>query len=80
MTTLHDINQKARTILRTALGPVDYARYQQQFSNGSGDYTSERQQNASADTAAISQQVAEMKAAGLLNPPPQARVLDADAK
>jgi hypothetical protein len=78
MSTIHEINQKAQTVLRTALGPVDYARYQQQFSTGFGDYTAERQQAAEADTAAISKSVAERKAAGSLIPPPNARVLEGD--
>jgi hypothetical protein len=39
MSTLHQINQKAQQILRAELGPIDYVRYQQQFSQGNGDYT-----------------------------------------
>jgi hypothetical protein len=75
MTTLHDINQKAQSVLRTALGPVDYARYQQQFSSGSGDYTSERQQTNQPDIATISASVAELRSAGQLTPPPNAKTL-----
>ena len=36
MTTLHEINEKAHTVLRSALGPVDCARYVRQYSLGSG--------------------------------------------
>ena len=35
MSTLLDINQKAQRLLRSELGPVDYVRYQQQFTAGS---------------------------------------------
>lgn len=79
MSTLHEINQKAQSVLRSALDPVEYARYQQQFSSGTGDYTAERQQAAETDAATVSRRVAEMKAAGLLHPPAQAIVLEADA-
>lgn len=72
MSTLNEINQKAQRVLRTALGPVDYARYQQQFSHGSGDYTAERQPG---ETLEIIQQVTAMKSAGQLIPPPGAKVL-----
>ncbi|MBB5033712.1 hypothetical protein [Prosthecobacter vanneervenii] len=75
MNTLHQINEKARSVLRDALGPVDYARYQQQFSLGSGDYTAERQKAEQPDIETISKRVEELKAAGLLVPPPNARLL-----
>lgn len=76
MNTLHQINEKARSVLREALGPVDYARYQQQFSSGSGDYTAERQQVEQPDIETISKRVKELKAAGLLVVPPNARLLE----
>ena len=75
MTTLHEINTKAQTILRATLGPVDYARYTQQFSTGSGNYTAERQQKAEEDTAETANRVAAMKAEGVLQPPPNAKVV-----
>ncbi|MBK8038664.1 MAG: hypothetical protein IPK22_16275 [Verrucomicrobiaceae bacterium] len=74
MTTLHEINQKARQALLTTLGPVDYTRYQQQFSQGAGDYTAERQQRTATTTEVI-QQVSALKAAGHLVSPPNATVL-----
>ena len=80
MTTLHDINKKARTALVEALGPVDYARYQQQFSTGSGDYTDERRLAANSDTPTISSEIAEMKAKGLLIPPSEARILEVESE
>lgn len=79
MSTLHEINQKAQSVLRSALDPVEYARYQQLFSSGTGDYTAERQQTADTDAAMVSQRVAEMKAAGLLHPPAGAIVLETHA-
>ncbi len=77
MTTLHEINQKARSALVEALGPVDHTRYQQQFSSGRGDYTAERRES---DTAAIIQRVAEAKAAGLLPAPTGAEVRETGAE
>jgi hypothetical protein len=74
MTTLHEINQKARQALLTTLGPVDYTRYQQQFSQGAGDYTTERQQRK-ATTSEVIQQVGELKAIGALVPPANATVM-----
>ena len=37
------LNQKAKAILIRELGPVDYARFIQQYEGGSGDYTRDRQ-------------------------------------
>lgn len=80
MTTLNEINQKAQAVLRAALGPAEYVRYQQQFTSGKGDHTAERQVLPETDSAIISQRVADMKKAGLLVPPPNAKVVtDASA-
>lgn len=79
MTTLHEINQKARQALLTTLGPVDYTRYQQQFSQGAGDYTAERQQRTATTTEVI-QQVSALKANGTLIPPANATVLAPEGK
>ena len=76
MSTLQQINQKAQRLLRTELGPVDYVRYQQQFTQGNGDYTAERQTAPASDIATISQRVGAMKAAGLLPIPPSAKVIE----
>ncbi len=70
MTALHEINQKAQAVLRASLGPVDYARYAQQFSTGSGDYTAERQQRPQESVETISQRVKQLKTDGHLLPPP----------
>jgi hypothetical protein len=76
MSTLHQINQKAQQILRAELGPIDYVRYQQQFSQGNGDYTAERQDCASEDISIIAERVASLKSAGLLSIPSAARILE----
>ncbi len=76
MSTLHQINEKARDVLRTALGPVDYTRYQQQFSSGSGDYTAMHQLAEQAAVSVISEHVAKLKEAGRISPPPAARLVE----
>jgi hypothetical protein len=76
MSTLQQINQKAQRLLRAELGPVDYVRYQQQFTEGSGDYTAERQTAPAGDIANIAERVATMKAAGLLPIPPNAKIIE----
>lgn len=38
MTLNAELNQKARAILTRELGPVDYARFIQQYDVGTGDY------------------------------------------
>lgn len=75
MTTLHEINGKARAALLTALGPVDYARFFQQYSNGSGDYTKERQQRPQESVQAIHERTMSLQEAGLLPVPPNAKIL-----
>lgn len=75
MTTLHEINQKAQAALRAALSPVDYARYQQQFSTGSGDYTAERQQAGQPAIEEIARQVDELADNGQLTPPTHAEIV-----
>lgn len=46
------------------------------FSLGSGDYTAERQKAEQPDIETISKRVKELEAAGLLVPPPNARLLE----
>jgi len=76
MTTLHELNRKAATALQAVLGPVDYIRYTQQFSTGSGDYTAERQRRTEESIESISERVKELTEKGLLQPPPNAKVLE----
>lgn len=75
MTALADINHKAHAVLRRELGAVDFARFLQQFDTGAGDYTAERQAGEQTNAEAIHQQAVEMKKAGLLPVPPNAKVL-----
>ena len=44
MTLNAELNQKAKAILIRELGPVDYARFIQQYEEGTGDYTRDRHQ------------------------------------
>ena len=44
MTLTAELNQKAKAILIRELGPVDYARFIQQYQEGTGDYTADRHQ------------------------------------
>ncbi len=50
MSTLHQINRKAHSILARELGPVDYLLFFRQYENGSGDYTRDRWQWLEGDT------------------------------
>ena len=50
MSTLHQINRKAHSILARELGPVDYLLFFRQYENGSGDYTRDRWQCLEGDT------------------------------
>jgi len=75
MSTLLQINQKAQRLLRSEPGPVDYVRYQQQFTAGTGDYTAERQAATPMEIGSISRRVAALKEAGLLPAPPKAKIL-----
>jgi len=44
MTLTAELNQKAKAILIRELGPVDYARFIQQYEEGTGNYTQDRHQ------------------------------------
>ncbi len=44
MTLTAELNQRAKAILIRELGPVDYARFFQQYEEGIGDYTADRDQ------------------------------------
>jgi hypothetical protein len=44
MTLTAELNQKAKAILIRELGPVDYARFIQQYQEGTGNYTADRHQ------------------------------------
>ena len=51
MTLTAELNQKAKAILIRELGPVDYARFIQQYEEGTGDYTRDRHQWLVEETA-----------------------------
>lgn len=72
MTTLAQINQKARSLLRQGLDPVEFTRYLQQFELGEGDYTAERQQRAAKTFDEVRKRIAELRAAGRLPSRPSA--------
>jgi hypothetical protein len=78
MTALADINQRAHAALRRELGPVDYARFLQQFEIGRGDFTAERQCLPEDSAEAIHARTAKAKEQGLLPVPAKARVLPLD--
>ena len=44
MTLTAELNQKAKAILIRELGPVDYARFFQQYEEGLGNYAADRHQ------------------------------------
>ena len=62
--------------LRAKLRPLDYVRYQQQFSQGNSDYTAERLTTSNSAIAGLSERVAAMKATGLLPIPTSAKVVE----
>ena len=57
MSTLEEINLKARAILARELGPVDYVRFFRQYEPGRGDYTRERQQRPAEGVETIHRRV-----------------------
>ena len=75
MSTLLQINQKAQRLLRSELGPVDYVRYQQPFTAGTGAYTAERQATTPMEIGTIAGRVAALKEASLLPAPPNALII-----
>ena len=75
MTALADINHKAHAVLRRELGAADFARYLQQFDTGAGDYTADRQADQQPSAETIHQQTVEMKKAGGLPLPSNAKVI-----
>ena len=51
MTLTAELNQKAKAILIRELGPVDYARFFQQYEEGFGNYTTDRHQWLAEESA-----------------------------
>lgn len=76
MTLTAELNQKAKAILIRELGPVDYARFIQQYEEGTGDYTRDRHEWLGNVTARIiHEQAAQLAASGELPRPPGAKLL-----
>jgi len=76
MTLTAELNQKAKSILIRELGPVDYARFIQQYEEGTGDYTRDRNQWLGEESAlTLHEQAARFAAEGELPRPANAKPL-----
>lgn len=76
MTLQATLNQKAKSILIRELGPVDYARFIQQYEEGTGDYTRDRQLWQGKETArTLHDQAIQLAAQGELPRPANAKPL-----
>ena len=79
MTLTAELNQKAKAILIRELGPVDYARFIQQYEEGFGDYTRDRHQWLVGESArTIHEQAARLAATGELRRPAGAKLFVAE--
>lgn len=73
MTLASELNQKAKAILIRELGPVDYARFFQQYEGGIGNYTADRHQWLGEESArTLHEQVFRHAASGELPRPAEA--------
>jgi hypothetical protein len=76
MTLNAELNQKAKAILIRELGPVDYARFLQQYEEGTGEYTRDRHQWLRQETSsALHSQATLLPANGALPRPEGAAML-----
>jgi hypothetical protein len=76
MTLTAELNQKAKAILIRELGPVDYARFIQQYEEGAGDYTRDRHQWLGDESArTLHEQASQLVATGELPQPLGAKSL-----
>ncbi len=79
MTLSAELNQKAKAILIRELGPVDYARFIQQYEEGKGDYTRDRHQWLGEESArTLHDQATLLAANGELPRPAGAKPLSKD--
>ena len=79
MTLTAELNQKAKAILIRELGPVDYARFIQQYEDGSGDYTRDRHQWLGDERAlTIHEQATSLADTGQLPRPAGAKLFDSE--
>ena len=77
MTLTAELNQKAKSILFRELGPVDYARFFQQYEEGIGNYTDDRHQWLGDESAgSIHGQTSKLAASGDIPRPSNARLLN----
>ncbi len=79
MTLTSELNQKAKAILFRELGPVDYARFFQQYEEGFGNYTDDRHQWLGEESArTLHEQATQLVANGELPRPAGAKLLASD--
>ncbi len=70
-----ELNQKAKAILFRELGPVDYARFFQQYEEGFGNYTDDRRQWLVGETVqTLHDQASHLTATGQLPRPAGAKL------
>jgi N-dimethylarginine dimethylaminohydrolase len=66
---------KAKAILIRELGPVDYARFIQQYEEGTGNYTADRHQWLGGESArTLHEQASQLAANGELPRPARAKL------
>lgn len=71
-----ELNQKAKAILMRELGPVDYARFIQQYQEGTGDFTRDRHLLLGGESArTLHEQAARLASNGDLPRPASAKQL-----
>ena len=79
MTLTAELNQKAKAILIRELGPVDYARFIQQYEAGMGNYTDDRHHWLGAESAqSLHDKAVQLAASGELPRPAGAKLLGPD--
>ena len=79
MTLTAELNQKAKAILFRELGPVDYARFFQQYEEGFGNYTDDRHQWLGEESArTLHQQATQLHANDGLPRPAGVKLLTSD--
>jgi hypothetical protein len=77
MTLTAELNQKAKAILIRELGPVDDARFIQQYEEGTGDYTRDRHQWLFVEIArTLHEQTPQLAANGEIPRPAGAKLLN----
>ena len=76
MTLTAELNQRAKAILIRELGPVNYARFFQQYEEGFGNYTDDRHQWLGKENArTLHEQASQLAASGDIPRPTGAKPL-----